>query len=184
MVSYFKYQQVTEDEAIAEDGTIRDGHCIRVSMQDAQKARGDAALSDVERFVLEDKEYRESTKGSRPGFRTMPNDPKFRDGVDARNAAYTAYDRELTHAYLQRDDNWNANTATLSKLPKEGSACVTADKERGVFKLVNGNMVCVPSSKSNAEPEKALSDRALNDDREAAYAEYLDRVQSAYLRHR
>jgi hypothetical protein len=28
MVSYFKYQQVTDDEAINDDGTLRDGHCV------------------------------------------------------------------------------------------------------------------------------------------------------------
>ena len=67
MVSYFKYQQATKDEAIADDDTIRDGHCIRVSMQDAQKARAERQqLSDAEQRVADYLEWQRHGYYSRP----------------------------------------------------------------------------------------------------------------------
>ena len=80
MVSYFKYQQVTDDEAINDDGTLRDGHCVRVSMQDAQKARAERQqLSDAEQRVQTIWRGIKPAAGNRPGSGRCANDPEYRD---------------------------------------------------------------------------------------------------------
>ena len=58
---------------------LRDGERMRVSLADAEEVRDERParhqLSEADRLVLADAEYRRKTAGSRPGFRTMPNDP-------------------------------------------------------------------------------------------------------------
>ena len=87
----------TDDEAINDDGTLRDGHGIRVSIQDAHKAARNSS-PDAERYVLQDREWRERTRANRPGFRLDISDA----GKERRQAvrdAYMARDQEQAEAW-------------------------------------------------------------------------------------
>ena len=71
MPTYFKYQQVTTDEAVDEKGCLRDQHSVRVSMLDAMAAR--AQFTDEVRIT----DAANSPLGlHRPGFRVAAGQPR------------------------------------------------------------------------------------------------------------
>jgi hypothetical protein len=161
MPSYFKYQQVTDDEAINEDGTLRDGHCVRVSMQDAQKIRAERQqLSDAEQRVQDYMAYHKAGAGHRPGFRTLANDPEYRDNRIVADAAYDAVEKAQAEAWrtLGGSNTQSRGRAfTGQRGSKPGDPC-SIDGASGVLGYnAEGELVCQVQS-SNDDPEKALSD--------------------------
>ena len=161
MVSYFKYQQVTDDEAINDDGTLRDGHCIRVSMQDAQKARAERQqLSAAEQRVQDYMAYHKAGAGHRPGFRTLSNDPEYRDNRIVADAAYDEVEKAQAEAWRTlggQNTQSRGRAFSGQRGSKPGDAC-TLNGARGVLGYnAEGELVCQVQS-SNDDPEKALSD--------------------------
>lgn len=161
MVSYFKYQQVTDDEAINDDGTLRDGHCVRVSMQDAQKARAERQqLSDAEQRVQDYMAYHKAGAGNRPGFRTLANDPEYRDNRIVADAAYGEVEKAQGEAWksLGAENTKSRGRAfTNQRGSQVGDPC-PIDGASGVLGYnAEGELVCQVQS-SNDNPEKALSD--------------------------
>ena len=100
---------------------LQDGERLRVSMMDAMAAR-DGQLSDADRYVLADQEYRAHTQYNRPGFRVL-HDQEAKDGRTVVDAAYADYEPDLVSSYRHvrddnvRDDIWSENVATMSNPP-------------------------------------------------------------------
>ena len=155
-------------------------------------------MTDADRAVLADAEYRKATAGNRPGFRVL-NDMEGQDGRTVMDAEYAAYEHRLVNSYRHvRDDAGVAEAEAWKRLggpntaarglsmtgwrgQQEGDECMDGEKRRGHLRFVNGNLVRVPDdTSSEPEPEEATSDRAMRDaeaNRERAYDEYLARLQ-------
>ena len=162
MVSYFKYQQVTDDEAINDDGTLRDGHCVRVSMQDAQKARAERQqLSDAERLVADYFEWQRHGYYSRPGFRFADTQMERDDRRTVLAAAYADAEKANAEAWRTlggKNTQSRGRAFSGQRGSKPGDAC-TLNGANGVLGYnEEGELVCQVQSNSNDDPEKALSD--------------------------
>ena len=161
MVSYFKYQQVTDDEAINDDGTLRDGHCVRVSMQDAQKAPAERQrLSNAEQLVADYLEWQRHGYYSRPGFRFADTQMERDDRRTVLAAAYADAEKDNAEAWRTlggKNTQSRGRAFSGQRSSKPGDAC-TLNGASGVLGYnAEGELVCQVQS-SNDDPEKALSD--------------------------
>jgi hypothetical protein len=161
MPSYFKYQLVDEADAIDENGCLKDKHSVRVSMQDAQKAREERQqLSDAEQRVRDYMAYHKAGAGNRPGFRTLANDQEYRDNRLVADAAYDEVEKAQAEAWrtLGGSNTQSRGRAfTGQRGSKPGDPC-SIDGASGVLGYnAEGELVCQVRS-SNDDPEQALSD--------------------------
>jgi len=91
----YRGRDVGADEAIDEDGILRDGFAVRVSLMDAMTPLQRAVAQNAARLH----DGAGNTPGHRPGF-VMSDDAAMRD---AREEARDAYERELTNAWRAGD---------------------------------------------------------------------------------
>ncbi len=133
----------TED--FDENGILRDGHSVRVSMT----ARD--SLSPMQRAVLDTRRALDTrvtdAAAHRPGYR-------FADvSNDARQQAYDAYQREAEEAWRNPpglDEPHGVGTHWMGGA-QEGSVCTVRGAEYpddygspGHMRMVRGQMICVP----------------------------------------
>ena len=162
MPTYFKYQLVDEADAIDETGCLKDKHSVRVSMQDAQKIRAERQqLSDAEQHVQDYMAYHKAGAGHRPGFRTLSNDPEYRDNRIVADAAYDEVEKAQAEAWrtLGGSNTQSRGRAFTNQRGSQVGGPCDLNGERGVLGYnEEGELVCQVQSNSNDDPEKALSD--------------------------
>ena len=150
MPTYFKYQQVTTDEAVDEKGCLRDQHSVRVSMLDAMAAR--AQFTDEVRIT----DAADLPLGlHRPGFRVAA-------GQTRDSSHYRAYDQEQASAWQNNPPTGTGSNANSGAIPnastgnrfsqqREGDLCMCEEvgpnnKQPGRLRRDpdTGALVCVP----------------------------------------
>jgi hypothetical protein len=134
----------------------------------------DAAVDDLQRAVMRDAAERRLARRfglndgadlHRPGFRYNLSDEMY----DAREAAYRDYENSQAEAW--RSPPTGAGERS-QRGQQPGDAC-SIDGRAGHLRLVNGELKCIPDG-----PVRG-NDHAMTD-REAAYAEYQDRIENAW----
>ena len=185
-------QEYVFDDSGREIAVIRDGATMHVSLLDAMAARGEH-MTDADRAVLADAEYRKKTAGNRPGFRVL-NDMEGQDGRTVMDAEYAAYEHRLVNSYRHvRDDvaeaearkrlggpntKFRGEAGTNQRGARPGDPCSLNGYSGFLEYNDDGELVCRISAQPDAE--EATSDRAMKDaeaNRERAYAEYSARLQ-------
>ena len=179
MADYFKYTRVTDDEAINADGTLKDGHCIRVSMRDAQQAR-DQQLSDADRYVLADQQWRERTRANRPGFRYDVSDAG-KHGVKLLGTLMTSVNaRWSKHGGSLGGPNtkFRGAAGTGQRGSREGDICSINGVAGHLRYSENGELYCRTDGIDDLDknsPEEAISDARVN-----SYADYDAYISNCY----
>jgi hypothetical protein len=137
---------------------------MKATVADMQRQRDSKqrgfSLADARRFGLNDGAYLH-----RPGFRYNLSDEMY----DAREAAYRDYENSQAEAW--RSPPTGAGERS-QRGQQPGDAC-SIDGRAGHLRLVNGELKCIPDG-----PVRG-NDHAMTD-REAAYAEYQDRIENAW----
>jgi hypothetical protein len=141
-------QRHTDDDPLDENGLLRDGARVRVSLFDATSVRN-------HRPLLHD--GRGGTPGRRPGF-------VFSRDAAGRGALEKAYSDYETHLC----DAWKTKTHDAEEYApgSEGCACTVSGDlypddfgSEGTVCEIDGVMVCVPNDKVSADDRAATRDR-------------------------
>lgn len=150
-------------------------------------------MTDADRAVLADAEYRKATAGNRPGFRVL-NDMEGQDGRTVMDAEYAAYEHRLVNSYRHvRDDaavaegeawerlggpntKFRGEAGTNQRGARPGDPCTLNGYSGFLEYNDDGELVCrISSQAAQPDAEEATSDRAMKvaeADRERAYDEY------------
>ena len=118
---------------------IRDHATMRVSLMDAMAASGQ--LTDAERHLMQDAEWRRFSYYNLPGFRT--HQQILGDNAESHAArqrvadANLEYDRRVTSAYRQ-DNIFEENTDRFSKPPTGAGASQFIGAREGDLCTING----------------------------------------------
>ena len=134
---------------------IRDGARVHVSLLDAMASRHQ--LSDVERYVLQDQEYRTRTAAHRPGWRVTDS----KQVLDARRAvedAYRAYDQERESAWVNPNSDVGAGESQFIGA-RENDLC-TRDGYPGRLRYNDeGNLECVLDHPNGSADRRTLDQK-------------------------
>jgi hypothetical protein len=160
--SYFDRfgRELSEDEALDHNGTIRDGVTARTSLM--MRDGINPALSALQRSVASRHQLSDQEAAScRPGFRHGPRSALDRKAMfDAKAEAYALYDAEIGRAYLTPEGFGGDPRVTgigspgPRQEPPAGSSC-TKDGWPGVWRRgANGEMVCdISQARSDAKAQ-------------------------------
>ena len=182
---------------IGDDGLpkqiIRDHATMRVSLMDAMAARGQ--LTDAEKHLMLDQEWRRHSYYNRPGFRT--SEQILGDSAEGKVArqrvadANAAYERRVTQAYRQ-DSIFEENTDRLSKSPtgaserqfigqREGDLCTINGYPGRLRSDENGQLQCVADHDPQND-HRSLSDKMQDHEvrMREEYNSYCKRQAEAY----
>jgi hypothetical protein len=162
-----------DDDDFDEEGILKDGRSLRVPLTMADSWQRDMVRS------LSRVTDASGNAGAfhRPGFRVVDA-----AASDAKETAYAEYDSRVANAWRDADNDRGISGFGVSELRgleigssctvKEGGGKFGAEDSRGTVQLVEGVKRCV------ADDRRA--DAAIQDGREAAYADYDDRVANAW----
>ena len=134
-----------DNPALDENGLLRDGHSVRVSLMDAMSVRD-------QRPLLHD--GKGGVPGRRPGF-AFNRDAYAKDELEV---AYCEYEERLC-------DAWRHADAEGFQPGSEGCVCTTQNEfypedfgSLGHVKYVNGKgLICVPDTKSSSAADHATT---------------------------
>jgi hypothetical protein len=140
------YDDDDDDSPFDENGVLKDGRSVRVSLMDATRAR--QQLHDG----------KGGQPGHRPGFAFTDTSVR-----DRREQAYQDYERDLCNSYLNVDAE-DAKDAESYRAAALGSVCTVKGEEYpddfgapGHVRRVGGELVCVPDRQSASADDHALT---------------------------
>jgi hypothetical protein len=190
-------QEYVFDDTGREVAVIKDGARMRVSLLDAQRARGQLTDAEIQMqdHIARDHAWRQATAGNRPGFRIDSS----AEGQAARAKVFDALaeaDDEREAAWKNTPpDSWfgcgvdseyaggpdsqfntgqGSPSRNFGKPPQERDVCTTNDGRKGTIK--NGE--CVALSEDNRTIDQRMADHA--EHMRDLYARYQDSVSNAY----
>ena len=158
---------------------LQDGERLRVSLMDAMAAR-DEQLSDADRYVLADQEWREKTRANRAGFRYDISDAgrqrrqRVRDAYDEVNAA----NAEAWRSLGGENTKFRGEAGTGQRGSREGDICSINGAAGHLRYGEDGELYCRADGIEDLDknsPEEAISDARAN-----SYADYDAYISNCY----
>jgi hypothetical protein len=148
------YSRRNDDDTIDEHGVLRNGQIGRARFRDAAD-RYFGNLAANSRVIAGDGTPEALSK---PGFRHDASARRSDMAYDAKETAYQQYDQEMA-------DAWKGDKEGYSET-SEGMVCIVQNQTvpesygaPGHIRRVNGQLICVPDSRSSAGDQKMTMDQ-------------------------